>query len=713
MFTRRNPGAKVRSAMAAGALVVTCVLQLAVLPAAQAAGEEWKPELIAPKTGARGQTDPVLIGLPDLPTAVLERLTLELDSIDVTAFVSRDGPNAVFTPPQPLAYGAHQLRLVEFAADGSVVERAAWTIEIRKSASFREGEASIASTVNASARIAERDLSENAPGKWQGNGAAQLQGAAADGDWRARGNADFLYNGQPALMPRQEGHFDVGRFLVKGESGPVTAAVGHQSVAPDSLVMQGFNRRGVSVGLGRETDAAAATAFSLSGQDVIGFQHGLATSDSKNRVDGVSVIGRPIPGQRDALALGATYVSGEGPTQTGAPGTGIGSSAVSSPVTAGTPPPTTPVTTGTPLVTAGSAAGVVADSQTIERRLRLRGEYAVSRFDSDGVDTGVGPEKDKAYSVLASYSPWRGKTTGDTPFSVQFGIEYKSIGTFFQSPSSPAGSNDRKGTRGFVVFDWGGLNLSGSLEKLRDNVNDVASLPQTRWNQSAFSLTYRPTLSLAPAMVPGQAPALPWYGQPMFNLGFINFDQDVVKASTALATGPFRATRSVTGAASFTYPRWMWSLAHTVGKIDDFTDTTDDTLSHLTVLNASLRFGEKLTVGPLLQINRIEDRTDNAKDSKTLTGVINVNYAFTPRLNANLSLAENRQLVDDASLDTRSVDTVGSVNWIVATVSGARPGLTLTLEGAHHNVDDKVNPANTRDSYELFVKAGISWLPRF
>ena len=712
MFTRRNPGARVRSAVAAGALLVTCVLQLALLTAAQAAGEEWKPELIPPKTGARGQTDPILIGMPDLPTAVLERLTLELDSIDVTAFVSRDGPNAVFTPPQPLAYGAHQLRLVEFAADGSVVERAAWTIEIRKSASFREAEASIASTVNASARIAERDLSENAPGKWQGNGAAQLQGAAADGNWRARGNADFLYNGQPALMPRQEGHFDVGRFLASGDSGPVTAAVGHQSVAPDSLVMQGFNRRGVSVGVGRETDAAAATAFSLSGQDVIGFQHGLAISDSKNRVDGVSVVGRPVSRQRDALAVSATYVSGEGPTQTGATGTGIGSSALSPPVP-GASPPATPINTGAPLVTAGSAASVVADGQTIERRLRLRGEYALSRFDSDGVDIGVGPEKDKAYSILASYAPWRGKAAGDAPFALQLGLEYRSIGTFFQSPASPAGASDRKGARAFAVFDWGGLNLSASLEKLRDNVNDVASLPQTRWNQSGFGLTYRPTLSLAPPSDPGQAPALPWYGQPMFNLAFSNFDQDVIKSSSALASGPLRATRSVTGAASFTYPRWMWSLVHSVGKIDDFTDVTDDTRSKLTALNASLRFGESLAVGPLLQINRIEDRTNSAKDSKTLTGLINVNYAFSSRVNVNLSLGENRQLVDDGSLDTRSVDTVGSLSWIVATASGARPGLTVTLEGARHNVDDNVNTANTRDSYELFVKAGISWLPRF
>jgi hypothetical protein len=700
-----------KRASAALAMAIACLLQLAVLPSAHSAAGEWKPELLTPQKGARGPADPILIGLPELPVAVLERLTLELDNIDVTALVTRDGPNAVFTSPQPLSYGAHQLRLVEFAADGSVVERAAWTIEIRKSAILREAEMSANSMLNASWRIAERDLAENAPGSLQGSGATQLQGTAADGDWRVRGNADFLYSGQPALMPRQEGHFDVGRFLVRADSGPVVAAAGHQTVGPESLVMQGFNRRGVSVGVGREADAAVATAFSLSGQDVIGFQRGLGVGDSGNRVDGVSVVGRPFSGRRDALALSATYVSGQGPTQTGAPGTGIGSNALT-PVIPGTqPPPPTAVNTGTPLVTAGNAASFVADSQLIERRLRLRGEYALSRFDGDGVDIGNDAQKDKAYSLLASYAPWRGRTTGDIPFAVQFGVEYKSLGTFFQSPASPSGTSDRRGTRGFVAVDWGALNVSGSLEKLRDNVNDIASLPQTQWTQSGLTLTYRPTPTLAPTG--GQAPQLPWYGQPMFNLAFSNFDQDVIKASTALATGPFRATRSVTGAASFTYPRWMWSLGHTIGKIDDFTDATDDTRSNLTVLNASLRFGENLTLSPLIQVNRIEDRTNNAKDSRTLTGVINVNYAFSPRLSVNLSLGANRQSVDDGSLDTRSVDTVGSASWTVATVAGAQAGLTLTLEGAHHNVDDKVNTANTRDSYEVFIKAGISWLPRF
>src|SRR5262245_58829109 len=708
MIVRKVGGvAMMTRASSALAVICACLLQLAVLSAVHAAAADWSPELLPPQKGARGPADPILIGIPDLPVSVLERLTLELDNIDVTGFVTRDGPNAVFTPPQPLVYGPHELRLVELAADGSVVERGAWTIEIRKTASFREAELGANATLNASARIADRDLAENAPGTWQGNGAAQLQGAAADGNWRVRGNADFLANGQPALMPRQEGHFDVGRFLVKADSGAFAAAAGHQTVGPESLVMQGFNRRGVSVGVGREADGVSATAFMLSGQDVIGFQHGLAISDSGNRVDGVSVVGRPFSGRSEALALSATYVSGQGPTQTGAPGTGIGSNALTPVIPGAQPLPPTTVNTGTPLVTAGSAASFVADSQLVERRLRLRGEYALSRFDGDGVDIGNDAQKDKAYSLLASYAPWRGRTAGDTPYAVQFGVEYKSLGTFFQSPASPSGPSDRQGTRGFVGVDWGGLNASLSVERLRDNVNNIESLPRTQWTQSTFSLTYRPMPTLAPAAGAGQPPALPWYGQPMLTLAFTDFDQNVIKASTVLAPGPFRATRSVTGAASFTYPRWMWSLGHTVGKIDDFTDATDDTRSNLTVLNASLRFGESFTVGPLVQVNRIEDRTNNTRDSRTVTGLINLSYAFTQRTRVNFSAGGNRQVLDDGSLDTRSVDTVGSLSWTVATVSGAQPGLTLSLEGAHHNVDDKVNTANTRDSYEVFIKAGI------
>ncbi len=674
----------------ARAVISACLLQLAALPAAQVAAAEWTPQLLPPAKGVRAPSEPIRLRLPTLPTAVLERLVLELDDFDVTALVTREGANAVFVPPVPLPYGPHQLRLVEYAADGSIIERGVWALDIRKSQALREAELRIGSTLNAVRRIADDDLPASAPDKTQGNGAAQFYGNIADGDWRVLGNMDLFYNTQTNLLPRQKSQLDMGRFLVKGDAGLMTASAGHHSVGSDNLIMQGFNRRGVSVGVGRDTNPANATAFSLRTQDIVGFQEGLGIGDDNNRVDGVVVAGRPIG---DALVLSATYLTGEGPTFSGGTGTGI---------------------VGTPLSTGGNAARTGPDSKLLENRWRLRGEYPPSRYDFDGINTGSTAEKDDAYSALATYTPWQNKISDGAPMALQVGLENKRIGTFFRSPANPIGVSDRDATRGFAGFNWGGLNLQASLGQETDNVNDLALLPRTEMTQGVTSVTYMPTIAVPVQADPTQPPALPWYGQPVYNLTYVDLDQKVVKAAAGLNAGALHATRMLSASTSFTYATWMWSLNHSIGRDDDFTDLIDDTHSRMTQLNLTARVGEKLTVSPAVQRSEIDNRNSAAnKDSETLTAFLSLGYAFTQRINGNLGYSINRQQMDDGTINTRSNDVIANVNWLAIPAQGAQPGLSLSLDGQYHDVDDRAFTTNNQNSYQIFLKASLSWRPTF
>jgi hypothetical protein len=674
------------------AVIGACLLQLAGLPAAHAA-DDWTPQLL-PAKGARGPVEPFRIRLPNLPAAVLERLTLELDDFDVTALVTRDGADAVFTPPQPLPYGAHQLRLVEYAADGAVIERGAWDIEIRKSTAFREGELRIGSTLNVVQRIADDDLPANAPRKTQANGAAQIYSNVADDGWRVQSTADLLYNTQAELNARGRGEVDVGRWLVRGDAGPATAAAGHQVVAPDSLVMQAFNRRGVSLGVWADdpTKVISTRAFRLHTQDIIGFESGLGVGDEHNHVDGATLSLRPISSARDALTLTTTYVTGEGPAQTGAAGTGI---------------------VGTAFETEGSAANFVADSQLLAKRLRLRGEYAVSNYDFDGLDTGSDKEKDNAWSALATYVPLQNVNANGAPVTVQFGVEEKQIGTFFKSIANPIGLGDRQGTRGFTGLNWGGFNANASYGVESDNVNDLALLPRTETIQSVLSLTYVPTLTFAPRANPAEPPAYPWHGQPMFNLTYINLDQDVTKAAAGLAGGALHSTTSLSATASFTYSALMWSANHTVGSDEHFGTLRIDTRSHLTQLSLSTRIGDKLTLSPAVQWSKIENNAQANKDSATVTSIFNVGYAFTQRVNLNLGYSANRQQIDDGTINSHAHDIFGTLNWIVTPPQGVRPGFSLALEGQYHDVDDRANTVNSVNNYQIFLKGSLSWIPIF
>lgn len=664
-----------------------CLGQLAF---GTAMADDWVPQLLPPAKATRDPSESIRIRLPALPASVLQNLLLELDDIDVTTLVTRDGNDAVFTPPTPLPYGPHQLRLVEYAADGSIIERGVWTVDIRKSRAFREGELQVNSTLTVSRRVADNHLSQDAPGKTQGSGAAHIQGVASDDNWRVQGYMDLLYNNQIALMPRQKTRVDGGQYQVRADVGPAFGVVGHQTVGPDSLVMRGFNRRGVSLGVGHDTAVATAQGFSLRTDDIIGFRNGLGVGDSKNRVDGVAAVARPIRQNPEAFTLAATYLTGEGPTQAGTLGTG---------------------TVGDTFSTGGHAEGIVADSLLYEQRIRLRGEYAQSHYDFDGLDTGSPAESDHAYTALASYTPWINSTALGMPFTWQFGAEHKNIGTFYRSPANPVDPSDRKVVRGFSQLGWGGFSLQGSYGTEQTNVNDLELLDRTETTQNVASMMYTPTLNLPPPADPTLPPAFPWYGQPMFSATYVDLTTHVTKSGGGLSVGKLHGTQTISAMAGFNYPTWMWSLSHMIGKDDDYTDMADDTTSRTTQLSANFRVGEKLTIGPGWQISRVIDRTHNEYTSDTTTGMLNVAYLFTERVNGSMGYSYNYQHAKNNSVNTHTQDVTAALNWMVVPAVGTQPGLTLSLEGLYHDNDDTVTTANTINTYQVFLKGVLSWAP--
>jgi len=161
----------------AGLLALHCQLALAL---------DWYPEL-EQSNSYREPMQSFRIHIPkSVPTDVLQSLVLELDNIDVTAMVTRDGEYAAFTPIQPLEFGKHVLRLVEYAADGDINEKGYWEVSVRRSSLFREADYAADINLTASQRIA--DNNDPAPGEeepkgFNAQGSASLQGRVADKDW--------------------------------------------------------------------------------------------------------------------------------------------------------------------------------------------------------------------------------------------------------------------------------------------------------------------------------------------------------------------------------------------------------------------------------------------------------------------------------------------------------------------------------------------------
>lgn len=674
--------ALIRAAACAGAiqLGLSAPLSVAALP------PDWKPELLASATDVRTPTEPIRLSIRGLKKQDLKQLGIELDDMDVTATVTVENNVAVITPSQPLDWGQHQLRLVEYAPDGDIVERGLWILEVRKSEAFREANFRANATLNLVRRVSDKNLGDS-PGKSQADGSAALAGGLADGSWRATGQMDLLYNSQENQMPRGNDKVDMGQFLLTGETGRFTAKAGHHTVGTDSMIMQNFNSRGVSGGYQSEDTGTSVNVFSLRTQNVTGFQEGFGIGDSDNRVDGVTVSGRPITSRRDALVVSAAHLFGADPGQTGE---GVGGDSLTT--------------------TEGRASSVVADGNLLDKRLRLRAEYASSDFDFDGPNTGSPAEHDQAYSALISYTPWHDKVVRDKPMAWNLGLEHKRIGTFFRSPANPQGVADRDLIRGFTGFNWSGLDLQASIATETDNVNDLALLPRIETLQTVWSLSYTPEQDLALMEPDGQVPKMPWYGQPFYNIGYFTLDQDVEKAGAGLSAGAFHATDNVTLSATFSYSTWSWAISHGVGKDEDFTNAASDTESELTDVSANIQIGRKLSLTPTIQHNEINDK-DNHITATTDTGGLSLTYTFTEKVAGSFGFTINREEASDGSVNSKTTDLTGHISWTVAEARAHRPGLALSLEGQRHEQRDPVNLSSDTESYQIFLKAIVSWQP--
>ena len=209
-----------------------------------AIASDWIPELDLPRVKQPMET--LRISIPeDISIEILQTLALELDNIDVTAMVTREGGFAVFTPVQPMGWGKHELRLVEYAEDGSIFEKGFWTFEVRTQSGIRESDFSADISLVATSRAADKNLGEPEPDSLTGQGGASLYGKVIGDEWEVTGNMDLIYNSQRNLTPNNQ-ELDMGEYLITGQNRSTQLKLGHHSVSQTSLAMEGFQRRGVS-----------------------------------------------------------------------------------------------------------------------------------------------------------------------------------------------------------------------------------------------------------------------------------------------------------------------------------------------------------------------------------------------------------------------------------------------------------------------------------
>jgi hypothetical protein len=632
-------------------------------------------DLEPPPDGFYRPTDSFSFIVPaDMPPETLRRLSLELNDIDVTAFVQRRDDRTVFIPPQPLSYGQHRLRLVEHAADGSINELALWTVQVRRSRAFQEADMRGNLDLATHQRVNDRNLTGDVPYNTR-QGTLAFDGRIADNEWQLEGNIGLLHNSQVHMMPHGQ-RTDLATGLVEGSRGNLAFRAGDHQLPATGLVMRDFARRGLSGSARFDALRSELTAFAMRTEAVTGFHHGLGVGDGDNRTDGAMLDVSPLTDRPERLRIAIVHLD--------ASGSAVGSGVV-----------------GDAETSKGNASSVAVDSLLFEQRWRLRGELARSDADFDGGAGPLGAESDAAHSLLAMYLHPQREVRG-TAFAWNAGAEQTVVGPHFFSLGNPTLPADRRLHRVFSGLQWGGWGLSGQVARETDNVDSDPILPRLRSDYLTLGSHYTPRLE------PRTDGFLRLFNQPTLALVV----QDMAQRYDRVPTGfgghhVDQDTRVWHAGLRFVPGSWGWDVAHTHTRFEDEVGTQPDYRNDLTEFGVDLMVGERYSLRPRVQYNRLRDR-DNGVTTKTTSAGLGVWAALVPgRLDATLDYSLNRERATGDSVDVDTHTLSAMLSWQLRMPRDNRPGISLFASGSYH--DNGGEMADGADVHQIFAGLRIGW----
>lgn len=625
--------------------------------------------------------------LPDnLEISTLITLGVELDGIDITALISFENQDFVYTPVEPLLNGEHVLRLMVINSDGSFTEKSSWKFPISaaetslnnidqqqtanaeawlKSASFQAD-----TLTEYSNRIKQNNIGL-APDHSIISGSGNVQGNLEGENWAVHARGNYLIQSDEDLALTGK-TIDIGEYAISanytGDSVDTGLTLGHHDIGLDSMLFSSTQRRGVSAGIGDKNNRISTNIFAFNPETQVGAEDFTGLADSKNRLDGVTVTVKPFSAESDALEITGLYYDGQGSTG----GIGIG---------------------GEEEVSTGSGYGVILKKSFLEGKVDLRGEYDRANYDIDG-DEGIAPEDSSdAISLLIEARPFDNKILFDEYLDVVVGTKYERIDTFFDSLANHGIAADRDAVTVYSNIYWGSLSASLQFGHETNNVDELAGIATDRLRSFIWSSNY----SFDP-----QTGKTAWLGSPYLSFsgllskldrketpdGYEGYDTDNTSNSLTLGGGS-------------SYEKWYWSASHTYASLEDDANTTSDATSNFSSVGLGWTVSDRLELNSDVQYGVFEDKgfDDTSYNTNMNFGLRSV--LIRDKLNLDFNYNLNLASGSDDSPDKHVINT--ELGWTVQQARKNHPGLALTLRGSMETNHENTNNSDDEAQYQIFA----------
>ncbi|SDU07504.1 hypothetical protein [Halopseudomonas salegens] len=642
--------------------------------------------ILAPRAGQL-----FAISLPDdIDMLTLTRLAVEVNGIDVTAFLSWEEGDFLYAPPEPLGSGPHSIRLVLLQPDGRSEEVASWRFDqpqpdgaagtapamadAQQIAAaeqwLRSASWSVNNTLEASYRLHEHNIKSDT-GRQQlsgaGVGAAELQG----NNWQFNAQGNYLLQSERSNTLTGE-TLDLGEYSLasrhQGEHLHTGVNLGHHSLGLDGLLFSPQQRRGLSVQAGSNNNRLATQFFALRPDSIAGARHLTGIDDTRNRMHGLSTRLQPFSAGEDGLAITAMYYSGEGSTA------GLGISEEQS--------------TGK-----GSGWGLMLEKSFWQGRLNLSGEYARSRYDPDISDHTDVMHSSDAWRMGFDFRPFSDLDWLDQPVDLVVGTDYQRIDTFFASLANPGLAADRDMVSVYSDFYWGRLLTNVQVTQETNNVADLEGMPTDRLQSLAWNGSYT---------FDQQSGSRAWLGTPYLQLSGLIANLDRHKTPQGyLGFNNDNIARSITLGGGANYAQWHWSGSYTQAEFDDRSGMGLGTDSRFLSLAASKQVSERLSLNSDLQYGVFSTEFEEQRSYSTNLN-LGINSILVPgkldfSMNYNMNLASGDNDLPDRHLVN------AELGWTLLKASQNKPGVALAFRGSMENNHETTAYTSGRHRYQVFA----------
>ncbi len=647
------------------------------------AQDDWRPALTNQPTGAYPATPEFTLSVPALLSADDEdNLALELDGVDFSGImeVRQTAAETIISAsvPQALEAGSHELRLLVYTADGEIIEKGVWMVNVQGTAGEQDRVLQYPTNLEIGYLVDEDEFAESED-SLAANGDIRLNARASAGLWQLQGDAEMLVQTSRdeiaavlsdsdadddlfALQPNND--IELGDYLFRGDRPGMRAMVGHHALDGDNLLVSDFHRRGVSVNGQSGGGRVNGSMFAFRTEPVIGWRYGLGVGDEENRVLGAMASIRPLARNPERLTLRATALRGEGRDDTG-----IGIA-------------------GDEQRGEGDGMAVALESRLLDDRLRLLGEVAETDFtendDADSNDDG----QDGAKRILAEVIPWRGEGPNR---SISLGAEFQQVDARFKSLANPTLPGDREMRRVYTDVAAGPITLRAQYARENDNVDEAADQATTENRIREFLLSYTPIRD-------GEADT-PWFGRPSMSAG-VRYTR-----SNGGEAGEDRETPYYHAEIGLQHDQWGLNLGVANGDEENLLTGELSSGSRSRSLNFHWFPSHRFFLFGQLQ----HDRFDSGPGLPVLDAdiaLLSAEISLVPdRLSLTLDASLNRNR-DDGDLFDEETRTWGlGIDWQPARSSLRRTGTTFWLRAEEQQIRDRLDPSLDYDPWQ--VMAGI------